>query len=101
MFPHLAEHTQLSQDELLVFYEIQNKFIMPYDPKNAQHEAMLKRLYLALTGESEVPSEIESNQLRSPIWKDFGFQSENPRTDFRAAGFLGLRQLVYLAEKYP
>jgi hypothetical protein len=44
--------------------------------------------------------EIEKNELKSPFWQQFGFQSENARTDFRAAGLLGLRQLVYFAENY-
>ena len=38
--------------------------------------------------------------MKSPFWQQYGFQSENTRTDFRAAGLLGLRQLVYFAENY-
>lgn len=38
--------------------------------------------------------------MKSPFWQQYGFQSENARTDFRAAGLLGLRQLVYFAENY-
>lgn len=34
-------------------------------------------------------------------WKNFGFQQKNPRTDFRAAGHLGLMCLIYLCENYP
>jgi hypothetical protein len=40
------------------------------------------------------------DQMKTPFWREYGFQSDNPRTDFRAAGLLGLRQLVYFAEKY-
>jgi hypothetical protein len=43
---------------------------------------------------------VEKNNLKTPFWKEFGFQSENARTDFRAAGLFGLRQLVYFAENY-
>ena len=34
-------------------------------------------------------------------WKRIGFQSKNPRTDFRGGGVLGLLNLVYLNENYP
>ena len=37
----------------------------------------------------------------SPGWKDMGFQSNDPCTDFRAMGLLGLHCLWYHATKYP
>jgi ELMO domain-containing protein len=36
--------------------------------------------------------------MKSIFWTEYGFQSDNPRTDFRAAGLFGLRQLIYFAE---
>ena len=34
------------------------------------------------------------------IWKDIGFQSCNPRTDFRGGGHLSLLCLMYFCENY-
>lgn len=34
----------------------------------------------------------------SPQWKEIGFQGEDPATDFRGMGILGLQCLLYLAE---
>jgi hypothetical protein len=38
--------------------------------------------------------------LKSDLWKTIGFQSHNPRTDFRGAGLLGLHCLRYFCEAY-
>ena len=34
-------------------------------------------------------------------WKDLGFQSKNPRTDFRGGGHLSLMCLMYFYDYYP
>ena len=34
-------------------------------------------------------------------WIELGFQSNNPRTDFRGMGIWGLKQLVWFSKKYP
>lgn len=36
----------------------------------------------------------------SEQWKALGFQGNDPATDFRGMGILGLRHLVYFAEKH-
>mmetsp|Transcript_31694 Transcript_31694/g.48531 ORF Transcript_31694/g.48531 Transcript_31694/m.48531 type:complete len:124 (-) Transcript_31694:532-903(-) len=59
---------------------------------------MLRRLFLSLT--DQIDPAVEQNNMKTPLWREFGFQNENARTDFRAAGFFGLRQLVYFAENY-
>jgi len=38
--------------------------------------------------------------FKNKIWRRFGFQSLDPRTDFRAAGFFGLHQLDYFAKHH-
>lgn len=50
-----------------------------------------------------MPSD-ESSQgftMLNDKWKEIGFQSKNPRTDFRGAGHLGLLCFMYLIEYYP
>ena len=39
--------------------------------------------------------------LKDDRWKKFGFQNGNPRTDFRSAGILGVRNLTYFGTNYP
>lgn len=34
-------------------------------------------------------------------WQDIGFQGEDPKTDFRGMGVLGLENLLYFAQEYP
>lgn len=36
----------------------------------------------------------------SPKWKRLGFQQQDPATDFRGGGVLGLKCLLYYAEKH-
>ena len=55
---------------------------------------------MAVTQSNQIDPKIMENDMKTPIWKEFGFQNENARTDFRAAGYFGLRQLVYFAENF-
>ena len=55
---------------------------------------------MAVTQSPSVDPEVEANNMKTPLWREFGFQNENARTDFRAAGYFGLRQFVYFAENY-
>ena len=57
----------------------------------------------ALVPESVValgPSEA-SCELPSAKWLQLGFQGDDPATDFRGMGVLGLQNLVYFGEHYP
>ena len=40
-------------------------------------------------------------KLHSQDWKTIGFQSHNPRTDFRGGGILGLHCIRYFIRAYP
>ena len=46
-------------------------------------------------------NDLKCSNMKHEFWKKFGFQNPNPRTDFRAAGILGLHQFDYFANKYP
>ncbi|AQK57141.1 ELMO/CED-12 family protein [Zea mays] len=39
--------------------------------------------------------------LKSDLWKEMGWQNSDPSTDFRAAGFMSLENLIYFARNYP
>ena len=61
-----------------------------YSKENAEHESMLMSLWNTLK-----PNEELDNRL-SRKWIDIGFQGQDPATDFRGSGLLGLKQLVSL-----
>mmetsp|Transcript_41552 Transcript_41552/g.47935 ORF Transcript_41552/g.47935 Transcript_41552/m.47935 type:complete len:585 (+) Transcript_41552:3-1757(+) len=57
------------------------------------HERLLTSIYLQLTGN-------ETCARTGQHWIDVGFQNEDPYTDIRGSGILGLIQLLYFAEVY-
>lgn len=69
--------------------------LTPYDSQNPQHERALQSFW-------KICRPNESLESRSsPQWKTIGFQGVDPATDFRGAGILGLRCLVYFGIKHP
>ncbi|XP_068123010.1 ELMO domain-containing protein 1 isoform X3 [Hyperolius riggenbachi] len=66
-----------------------------YDSENPEHEEMLIKLWKTL--KPGVPLEARVSKQ----WCDIGFQGDDPKTDFRGMGLLGLYNLVYFAEKDP
>ncbi|GAB5577037.1 ELMO domain-containing protein 1 isoform X1 [Prionailurus iriomotensis] len=66
----------------------------PYDSDNPQHEEMLlKPLWKFLKPNTPLESRI------SKQWCEIGFQGDDPKTDFRGMGLLGLYNLQYFAER--
>ena len=67
----------------------------PYDGSNPTHDRMLQTIYKTLTGTSNdcAPS--------GPHWTDIGFQGNDPSTDLRGIGMLGLLLFLRLLEKDP
>lgn len=64
----------------------------PYDQTNPEHEEQLRALWTALK-RTPCPPPTKSKQ-----WQEIGFQGENPATDFRGMGILGLGQLLHFAQ---
>uniref|UniRef100_A0A8D0HC47 ELMO domain containing 1 n=1 Tax=Sphenodon punctatus TaxID=8508 RepID=A0A8D0HC47_SPHPU len=64
----------------------------PYDSDNSQHEEMLLKLWKCLKPNSPLEARI------SKQWCEIGFQGDDPKTDFRGMGLLGLYNLLYFAE---
>jgi len=65
-----------------------------FDPNSREHIELLKRLWQKLN------PNIVLDGLVSPQWKMIGFQGNNPGTDFRGMGLLGLLNLIFFAENY-
>ena len=76
------------QSEVLLFK------CTPYDADNAEHEEKLIQLWSHLMPDQPLESRI------SKQWTEIGFQGNDPKTDFRGMGMLGLENLLYLSNKY-
>ena len=59
-----------------------------YDPDNLEHERSLLTLWSLL--QSGVP--LMSRKTKQ--WQNIGFQGDDPKTDFRGMGILGLENLL-------
>ena len=87
----------------------------PYDSSTSSHIVKLMNLWNNLvksdkllssqaTGSNAFPVEIcseitDANAVISSRWSHIGFQGEDPGTDFRGMGLLGLEQLEYLSRR--
>ncbi|XP_013380634.1 ELMO domain-containing protein 2 isoform X1 [Lingula anatina] len=66
----------------------------PYSSENNRHEEMLLELWRKLM--PDVPLQSRYNRQ----WGDIGFQGDDPMTDFRGMGLLGLQNLLYFATQH-
>ncbi|KAL7079474.1 hypothetical protein ACQ4LE_000992 [Meloidogyne hapla] len=72
--------------------EVEHRRLEVYCNKIPEHEKELLRLWALLKPNEPLISRL-SNQ-----WQDIGFQGDDPSTDFRGMGILGLDQLVFFAQ---
>lgn len=63
------------------------------DIKNDTHIALLESLWMNMKPNTR----RSTDTLLSPDWLALGFQGNDPTTDFRSLGLLGLYQLVYFS----
>lgn len=78
--------------QLLVEVEAMRRTI--YDADNLEHERKLYDLW-----ENLMPD--EPLELRvTKQWQEIGFQGDDPKTDFRGMGLLGLENLLYFSTEY-
>jgi hypothetical protein len=66
-----------------------------YDSDNTEHEKLLYDLWDLANLRNE-----KLKDRRTPQWSTIGFQGNDPATDFRAMGLLGLQLLIYLFTNY-
>jgi hypothetical protein len=72
--------------------EVESRRSIPYDSSNESHEKLLLKLWKFLKPDEELKSR------KSKQWEDIGFQGDDPATDFRGMGILGLEQLCFFAQ---
>jgi len=92
-----AGHAPLSlrpdQEEQLE--ALRQRIATPFDISCKEHQDALRHLW-----KLGYPSEPLSG-LKSPQWKEMGWQGNDPSTDFRGAGYLALENLINFAETHP
>lgn len=69
--------------------ELEKLRITSYDSNSEEHEEKLLKLWQLLRPGINLDSRVSS------LWQDIGFQGEDPKTDFRGMGILGLENLLY------
>ncbi|XP_034626833.1 ELMO domain-containing protein 2 isoform X2 [Trachemys scripta elegans] len=72
-----------------LYLEVENLRKVPYDSDNEEHEKQLIQLWNLLMPHENLKARITKQ------WCDIGFQGDDPKTDFRGMGMLGLVNLVY------
>jgi len=91
---HLKKFKQATIRQIQLLKDIFKCKSTKFDSSLPEHEALLKRLWVT------VKPDLELTGLISNQWKILGFQGNNPSTDFRGMGLLGLLNLIYFAENY-
>jgi hypothetical protein len=95
---HVPHGPELTPDELRRLSPFETYASVPFDHQNPKHEQALRDLWDALSGNAPPP---HPTSLVFPQWKDYGFQQNDPGSDFRAAGVFGLHNLLFFANSYP
>ncbi|KAD3336201.1 hypothetical protein R6Q59_028569 [Mikania micrantha] len=74
---------------------LQKRLEVPFDGSSLEHQDALKELWRLAYPNRELPG------LKSEVWKDMGWQGNDPSTDFRGGGFISLENLIFFAHTYP
>jgi len=65
-----------------------------YNSEDLGHEQKLLQLWSLLQPDVHLPTR------QTKLWQNIGFQGNDPKTDFRGMGLLGLENLLYFAKEY-
>ncbi|CBZ50282.1 putative ELMO/CED-12 family domain-containing protein [Neospora caninum Liverpool] len=86
---------ELTHEEEFVLHVLSSAACVPYNPDDPEQEKLLLELYDEVVSPADpLPPDAERD------WKAIGFQSQNPRTDFRGGGLLALQQLLFFAQNF-
>ena len=112
----------LTISEYKSFVDLKKKVILSFDEKNPSHELSLQQLFnkskdiLYNDKDKEKDEQLSDNttitlttkgtsnnnisEEDGLIWRKIGFQTNNPRTDFRAGGIFSLDLMNYFANNH-
>ncbi|KAJ8967014.1 hypothetical protein NQ314_003131, partial [Rhamnusium bicolor] len=74
--------------------EVEDMRRTKFDSDDFEHERKLYDLWENLMPNDQLDGRITKQ------WQDIGFQGEDPKTDFRGMGMLGLENLLFFATEY-
>lgn len=94
----LRRRVVLTSEEENCLSQLRHLASISYDNEDPVHDRHLRRFFAAVRSPEEARGLASE---KDPRWKELGFQSEDPRTDFRGGGLLSLQNMCYLAETYP
>ncbi|CAD6991581.1 unnamed protein product [Ceratitis capitata] len=77
-----------------LLHQVERLRAEPYDANNLVHEQKLLELWNRLMPEEPLEGRITKQ------WQEIGFQGDDPKTDFRGMGLLGLENLLYFSREY-
>lgn len=80
----------------IIYYEINKLKNEKFNWNNNLNYDLLNQFWILM-----LPNQIRSSEQKCKDWGDVGFQGDDPSTDFRGMGLLGLHQLTYFATSYP
>jgi ELMO domain-containing protein len=80
----------------LIIQQIQITSMTKFSWDSPQHYETIDLLWNRL-----LPSVKRSSNYQCKEWGEIGFQGNDPATDFRGMGLLGLQQLTYFATQFP
>ena len=113
-----CKNYDLTVDEYKSYIELKRNIIQSYDESNKYHEDLLNNLSIISneilqkqklnssenTESKTITDSISTtstskNSKNENIFKILGFQTNNPRTDFRAGGIFSLNFMIFFIEK--
>lgn len=111
---------KLTKGEIINFILICKEGNIEYNSKSNKHEQLLKNLYQYYFSNQIIEENLDEQTdnkvindktdqkslinveytLNNSNWRKLGFQSENPRTDFRAGGVLSLKFIYFFVRNF-
>ncbi|KAL6644989.1 hypothetical protein ACP70R_016597 [Stipagrostis hirtigluma subsp. patula] len=74
---------------------LRRRLQIPFDGSRIEHQDALRQLWRLAYPTREIPP------LKSELWKEMGWQGNDPSTDFRGGGYISLENLIFFARNYP
>ncbi|XP_032512847.2 ELMO domain-containing protein 2 [Danaus plexippus] len=75
--------------------EVEDLRCTQFDSNNSSHEEKLLNLWNLMVPDKPLEARVSKD------WQYIGFQGDDPKTDFRGMGLLGLENLLYFVTEYP
>ncbi|XP_023328484.1 ELMO domain-containing protein 2 [Eurytemora carolleeae] len=86
-FKHMIGYRQ-------IMHRVETLRCEAYDENKLDHEVQLLELWRLLQPNTDLDKRVTKQ------WQVIGFQGDDPKTDFRGMGMLGLQNLIYFAREY-